>query len=108
MHDGTFVLDRRGALAGIGATIALPLAACSCARASRPEAAKVRPDLYNCDGCEATIERGPEGLSSSLQLAPISEPGQRLTLTGVVRHWDSKLPASNVVIYAHQTNAEGL
>lgn len=49
-----------------------------------------------------------EGLSSSLQLAPISEPGQRLTLTGVVRHWDSKLPASNVVIYAHQTNAEGL
>lgn len=68
---------------------------------------KPRPDLYNCEGCEAVAERNPGGLSATLQLASAEEPGERMTLTGRITTPDGK-PAAGVIVYAHHTNKNGL
>lgn len=65
-----------------------------------------RPDLYNCEGCEAVGERRP--LSATVDLAGRDEPGERMILTGRVLATDGVTPAAGVVIYAHHTNHHGL
>ena len=67
-----------------------------------------RPDLYNCEGCEAVGERPPAGLSATVTLAGAQEPGERMILTGRVLAADGTTPAAGVVIYAHHTNHAGL
>jgi len=67
-----------------------------------------RPDLYNCEGCEAVGERPPAALSSTVDLAARDEPGERMILTGRVLAADGVSPAAGVVIYAHHTNNAGL
>ena len=67
-----------------------------------------RPDLYNCEGCEAVGERSAPALSSIVELAGPDEPGERMILTGRVLAADGVSPAAGVVIYAHHTNHAGL
>ncbi|MBX9706570.1 MAG: hypothetical protein K2X61_01400 [Caulobacteraceae bacterium] len=67
-----------------------------------------RTNLYACEGCEAIAERTASELPSRIALASVSEPGERLRLTGRVVQSDGVTPAAGVVIYAHQTNAAGL
>ena len=67
-----------------------------------------RPGLYACDGCEVTEEVLPDTLDWQARLIPAGEPGQRLHLSGTVWMPDGKTPARDVVLYFHQTNAEGL
>ena len=69
---------------------------------------EARPNLYVCEGCEATAERDPDGLSWSTVLAGSDEPGERMRLSGRVYASDGVTPRPGVVIYAHHTNAEGL
>jgi protocatechuate 3,4-dioxygenase beta subunit len=95
------MIDRRAALVLIGGLTTA--GACTFAGA-RP----VRPDLYNCEGCEAVIEPNPAELASVSMIAPPDEPGERMVLTGHVRTPDGARPAEGVVIYLHQTNAAGL
>lgn len=104
-------LDRRATTFGLvlfGGTAAVG----ACGSRSLPGQAvpggRVRADLYNCEGCEATEEREAAGLPSRLRLAAAGEPGERLLLTGRVLAADGVTPVQNVVIYAHQTNAAGL
>lgn len=73
-------------------------------RAMRQEA---RADLYNCEGCEAVFERDAKTLASDVDIAR-GERGEPLVLEGVVRQADGRTPAPGVIIYLHQTNAEGL
>jgi protocatechuate 3,4-dioxygenase beta subunit len=73
----------------------------------RRGAEAARADLYQCEGCEAVEERDPAVLGPSTQLAGPDEPGERMILTGRVFDTSGR-PAPNVVIYAHQTNNEGL
>ncbi len=100
-------LDRRSAIVGLG------LAAGGLAVSSRAgllqgvTQPRVRPNLYNCEGCEAVGERSPEKLHASLVLANKAEPGERMILSGRVLTADGARPAANVVIYAHHTNAAG-
>jgi len=107
-------IDRRRAALGLTLMAAGGVAvACSRggnARAAQSAAAagQVRPDLYNCDGCEAVAERDPAGIPSRVILAGPDEPGERMLLEGRVLATDRVTPAEGVVIYAHQTNAEGL
>ncbi len=82
----------------------LPVAA-SCRASGLAEAADA--DFYVCDGCDAVGERDPASLDWNVDLASHLEPGERLVLSGVVYQSDGQTPASDVVIYAHQTNAEG-
>lgn len=93
------------ALVGVGA---------ACSRAPVADAAEATPatqarsDLHSCDGCQAVAERDAATLQSSLILAGSNEPGQRMRLSGRVLATDGTSPVEGVVIYAHQTNAEGL
>jgi protocatechuate 3,4-dioxygenase, beta subunit len=66
------------------------------------------PDLYQCEGCEGALEREPNVLGWQTQIAAKGEPGDALVFEGVVYQPDAKTPAPNVVLYAYQTNADGL
>ena len=83
-------------------------ATAACSRSQTADAPGVRPNLYLCEGCEATGERDARGLPWSLALAGSDEPGERMILSGRVHAADGVTPAPDVVIYAHHTNAQGL
>lgn len=67
-----------------------------------------RPNLYQCEGCEAIYEHRFDGLSWRTAIPPASEPGAPLVLTGRVYKPDGKTPAPDVIIYVHHTNAKGV
>lgn len=79
----------------------------SSANEQAPSATQARSDLYLCEGCEAVHERDAAGLAWRTTMAPEGEPGEPLVLRGTVYRQDGVTPAPGVVIYAHQTNAEG-
>ena len=84
----------------------MPAVAC----AAEPPADKepsARPDLYTCEGCEATEEKDPAEIDAVAAIAGPDEPGEQLILRGKVYLADGATPAHGVVIYLHQTNAEG-
>lgn len=91
-------LSRRIVLAGLGAGLL----------AARRAWAAPRPDLYACEGCEAVSERDPATLTAHVRLADAAEPGERMVLTGRVLAVGGAVPARDVVIYAHHTDATGL
>lgn len=105
-------MDRRLATFGLALLGAGGVAAaCSPggdASAAQSAGRRARPDLYNCEGCEAVAERDPAGIPPRTVLAGPDEPGERMLLQGRVLAADGVTPAGGVVIYAHQTNAEGL
>jgi len=96
------LITRRDMTMGAGAALLLP----ACSTFAEP-GAQARADLYNCEGCEAALERPAASLTSRLMLASRAEPGERMLLTGRVVLRDSHMPALGVVVYAHQTNAAG-
>jgi protocatechuate 3,4-dioxygenase, beta subunit len=60
-----------------------------------------------CAWCGAA--EAPAGkLHAEAVLAGAEEPGLRLIVTGVVYRPDGRTPAANVLLYAYQTNAEGV
>lgn len=67
-----------------------------------------RPGLYDCEGCERAEARDPSALSWRLRVPPEGEPGERLVVVGRVLHADGTTPAPGVVLYVHQTNADGV
>ena len=67
----------------------------------------IRADLYQCDGCEAALERDPASLGTEAVIAHSDEPGEPIIIEGVVFQADGGTPAANVVIYAYHTNAAG-
>jgi protocatechuate 3,4-dioxygenase beta subunit len=94
-------LDRRTAALGLGAVL-------SSGWIGRSAAAPARPDLYRCEGCEAVGERGREAMTAIADIAGPDELGERLVVEGRVLEIDGVTPAADIVIYAHQANAEGL
>lgn len=84
--------------------------AAACSAAEQPvqqQGATARPDLYACEGCEAVHERDPSSLSWQARIASEKEPGEPMLVRGRVLQADGVTPASGVILYAHQTNAEG-
>lgn len=106
-------IDRRNVTFGLAMTSMVGISA-ACSRGSPVQAQtessvpRVRPDLYVCEGCEATRERDPASLSSTARLAGSDEPGERMRLDGRVFANDGVTPVEGVVIYAHHTNIDGL
>ena len=98
-------LDRRSVLAALG--LASLGAACG-ARAAGEPLSGARPDLYNCEGCEGAFERDAQTLDWQSTMAPAGEPGEPMRIEGRVTQADGQTPAEGVVVYAYQTNAEGL
>jgi protocatechuate 3,4-dioxygenase beta subunit len=60
-----------------------------------------------CDGCEGIYEGMPERLNWQTMIAPDSEPGERMDVSGVIYQADGKTPAPNVILYAYHTDAKG-
>ncbi len=60
-----------------------------------------------CEGCEAVFDGRPDHLTSQSRIAPETEPGQPLTLEGIVRDRNG-LPRAGVIVYAYHTNAGGI
>ncbi len=60
-----------------------------------------------CEGCEAVFQGMPANLYARSRIAPVSEPGQPMTVSGFVYGRDRR-PRSNVIVYAYQTNAGGI
>jgi protocatechuate 3,4-dioxygenase, beta subunit len=65
-------------------------------------------NLYQCEGCEGALERDPVALDWQTQISTPTEAGEAFVFEGVVYQADGKTPASNVVLYAYHTNADGL
>jgi protocatechuate 3,4-dioxygenase beta subunit len=76
------------------------------AAAASPAAAR-EPVIGRCDGCEAVFEGLPGTLSSEARIAPAGEPGTPLRVEGRVFGSDGA-PRAGVVVYAYQTDAEGV
>jgi protocatechuate 3,4-dioxygenase, beta subunit len=49
----------------------------------------------------------PKGAPSSGEVAPSSEPGQRLAVSGVVYAADGRTPIASASVYVYQTDARG-
>jgi protocatechuate 3,4-dioxygenase, beta subunit len=49
----------------------------------------------------------PQGAPSSAEVAPSSEPGQRLAVSGVVYATDGRTPIASASVYVYQTDARG-
>lgn len=59
-----------------------------------------------CDGCEAVFAGMPTTFSASGKLAPPSEPGEPLRISGTVKN-NAGVPQPNVIVYAYQTDRAG-
>jgi protocatechuate 3,4-dioxygenase beta subunit len=88
--------------------LVLVLFASACSGSAAHAGKEARAQLYACEGCEAVYERKAESLTWHATVADAEEPGARLMATGTVYAADGKSPQAGVVIYLHQTNAEGL
>ena len=60
-----------------------------------------------CEGCEAVFQGRPKTLSFMSRIAPPDEPGSPLRIEGVVRHPNGR-PAPGIIVYAYQTDAQGI
>lgn len=60
-----------------------------------------------CEGCEAVFEGLPATLSAEGRIAPAGEPGRPLRITGTVFTAAGE-PAPGIIVYAYQTNAQGV
>lgn len=60
-----------------------------------------------CEGCEAVFDGLPARLASTGRLAPASEPGEALRLSGTVRDADGRV-RPGIVVYAYHTDRDGL
>jgi len=60
-----------------------------------------------CEGCEAVFDGMPSALHPRARIAPKSEPGAPMLVTGRVLGPTGQ-PQSGIVIYAYQTNSRGI
>lgn len=59
-----------------------------------------------CDGCEAVFADLPTRFLATGNLAPPSEPGEPLRISGTVKN-AARVPQANVIVYAYQTDRSG-
>lgn len=75
----------------------------ACASDGQP----TRPDLFQCEGCEAIHDRSHEGLNWETTIPPAGEAGERMVISGRVFKPNGSI-APNVIVYAYHTNAAGV
>lgn len=104
-------MERRTVIVGLTALAACGRSAApmSEARADAAQAAPAaRANLYQCEGCEGAYERPAASLRSGARIGPGVDRGVPMRIEGCVLAADGVTPATGVVLYAYQTNAEGL
>lgn len=60
-----------------------------------------------CEGCDAVFEGLPAALTARARIAPPDEPGRPLRINGTVFDAAGR-PAPGVIVYAYQTDAQGI
>ncbi len=60
-----------------------------------------------CGGCELVFVDMPTQLQTNSRIAPVGEKGETLVLNGTVSNADGS-PASGIIVYAYQTDANGI
>lgn len=63
--------------------------------------------LGPCEGCEGALQNLPASPGTTARIAPTGEPGEPLSLSGVVRDSAGK-PQADVVVYAYHTDSHGV
>lgn len=93
----------------VPAAVLILLAGCGNASAGPGSASPVQERVVGgpCEGCEAVFDGMPASLSSPARIAPPSEPGEALTVSGTVFGPDGKT-REGVIVYAYQTNSGGV
>ena len=87
------------------ALLLIPLfAACQAAPDARAQAGDA--ERAPCEGCGAF--EAPANLGWSTRIAGPDEPGEPLTVSGVVYRPDGRTPAGGVILYLYHTNARGV
>jgi protocatechuate 3,4-dioxygenase beta subunit len=99
-HDS---LTRRAAVAGSLAA----LGASAGAGAAFSQQGRVRPDLYNLEDSEQSLEWDERTITWRTRIAPLDEPGQSFTLSGRALSVDGGQPVAGVVVMAYHTNHNG-
>jgi len=61
----------------------------------------------SCEGCENVFIDIPKVILSTARIAPEKEQGEMLVLEGTVRD-SGGIPTPGIIVYAYQTDAEGL
>ena len=61
-----------------------------------------------CDGCDIIYANMPRQLSWQTTIAPATEPGERIEISGIIYRADGRTPAPNVILYVYHTDASGL
>ncbi|HEU4562688.1 MAG TPA: hypothetical protein VFS20_32965 [Longimicrobium sp.] len=86
-----------------GALLLIPLlAACHATPDARAQAGDAEP----CEGCGAF--EAPANLGWDIRIAGPDEPGEPLTVSGVVYRPDGRTPAPGVILYLYHTNERGV
>lgn len=60
-----------------------------------------------CEDCKGLRQGIPEELDWQTAMAPASEPGERMEISGTIYKADGKTPAENVILYVYHTDAHG-
>jgi protocatechuate 3,4-dioxygenase beta subunit len=69
--------------------------------------AKPDPIIGRCGDCASPYEGMPDKFTAHSRIAPLSEPGEPLSVTGTVFGADGK-PREGVIVYAYQTDRHGI
>jgi protocatechuate 3,4-dioxygenase beta subunit len=67
----------------------------------------VDPTMPGCGDCSGAYEGLPSSLSNRARIAPASEPGEPLRVTGRVLGPDGE-PRGGIIVYAYQTDRTGI
>lgn len=90
------------------AALLIMIVACGNTSPVRPESRTREPVIgLPCEGCETVFDGLPDHPASRARVAPVSEPGEPLTITGHVYGPDGS-PRAGVIVYAYQTDASGV
>lgn len=87
--------------------LAVVFSLCAYLLACRPVESREPIVGLPCEGCAAVFEGFPADLPSHGRIAPAGEPGRPLLVRGVVYGANGQ-PRPGVVIYAYQTNKDGV
>lgn len=63
--------------------------------------------LGECEDCHLLFDGMPALVTSTTNIAPPPEPGERLTITGIILKPDGKTPAPDIVLYFYHTDHQG-
>lgn len=79
-----------------------------CQASSEERELTARPRIGGyCENCEGIYEGMPERLDWHAAIAAPAEPGERLTVSGVIYKLDGQTPARDVILYVYHTDVNG-